>query len=173
MRKIRNLLVALLYISFSLILQSVLVGMGLPLWLIPDLVVLLILFIGFYEVSFTGLFMAFFAGLIVDISGGIYVGPWAGAYVLAFGGLALIAEHVFAESKLSLYPITFTFVVLTHILFLLPAFDPLGQISTDWFRLLGKAFVTALLAPIVFKLFNIILSPAKVEMRRAGYSRRK
>jgi rod shape-determining protein MreD len=172
MKKFKGLIFALLYAIVSIVIQSVLVASGAPVWLIPDFVILLVLFLGFYEISPLGALVAFCVGLILDISGGALLGPWAGAYVLSFGMLTMVSEHVFAESKLSLFPIAFFFVIIAHILFLLPAFDPLGQLATDWPRLLGKALITAILAPVVFKLLSILIVPARIEIRRSGPIRR-
>ena len=166
MNPIRLCLVTIFVSLGGLALESSLAAIGLPLAFVPELPLVMVLFVSFYESSPLGALLAFVAGLIVDISGGQLLGPWAGSFVLCFGMLSLVSDRVFIESNFSLMTFSGAFVIVSHVLFLLISFDPLSQLSSEWLILLGKAVATAVLAPLVFPLIAHLLSFSRVEAMR-------
>lgn len=145
----RLIFFAFIYCIFFIAIQSVFKTFGVSTALIPDFIVIFILFIAFYELSPFGALLAFIVGLTVDVSGGILIGPWAASYVLCFGIFAIIAERMFVDAWVTVLPFAFFIVLASHFLYLLIIYDPLGQLATEWYRLAGKALVTALVSPIL------------------------
>jgi rod shape-determining protein MreD len=146
-------LTGLLFIVGGLIstaLQGVLLHLGVPPYLLPQLVVLLIVYLSFTEVSVFGSFLAFALGLILDFSSAILVGPWAGAMVAVYGVLALLSQRLFIDSSIVAIVTTFGAVLFGNILYMLLAYE---YRLVEWGyvgQAFGEAFVTALLAPLVF-----------------------
>jgi rod shape-determining protein MreD len=131
-------------------LQGVLLHLGIPPYLLPQLLVLLIVFLSFTEMSVFGSFLAFSLGLILDFSSTILIGPWAGAMVAAYGILALLSQRLFIDSPVVAIVTTFTAVVFVNLLYMALAYE---YRPAEWAyvaQALGEAFVTALMAPLVF-----------------------
>ncbi len=164
MNKVRLFFVSICFPLIGVALQSFLVRMGLHTSLVPDLVFIFVLFLSFYELSVFGALLVFLVGLIVDLSGGMLLGPWAGAYIICFGMLSLVSDRIFVESPVSLFALTAAFVSVSHFLFLFIAFDPLGQLGTEWLNLFGKALCSAFFAPLVFSFLRRIFRGAKGDL---------
>ena len=79
-------------------LQGSLLHIGLPVSLVPQLVVVLVVSLAFSEVSVFGCVMTFVLGLLMDFSSAMLVGPWAGALVVVYGVLAVLSHRLFIES---------------------------------------------------------------------------
>ena len=135
-------------------LQGALLHVGLPVFLVPQLVVVLVVSLAFSEVSVFGCVMTFILGLLMDFSSAMLVGPWAGALVVVYGVLAVLSHRLFIESGVAAMIITFLSVVAANVLFsLFGAEYP----SMNWEypkQVIGQALITALLAPLVLFLLT-------------------
>ena len=66
----------------------------------PNLLVVLLVYLAFYEASAVGALLAFLLGLQLDFCSGTLLGPWAGSYVIVFALLVLCSRRIFIESGL-------------------------------------------------------------------------
>ena len=168
MDRLRLFLVAIFVSLGGLSLEGALIAMGIPLSLVPELVLIFVIFISFYETSAYGAFLAFLCGLMVDVSSGQLLGPWAGAYVLSFGAVSLISDRIFVESGLSLLSVAIFMTLFSHAVFLLIAVDPISQLLSGWIVLVGKSLTTAFVAPLFFPLLRRVLWLSKSDAIRVG-----
>ncbi len=131
------------------VVQGSLLHMGMPVAVVPQLIVVLIIALAFTEVSTFGCVMAFSLGLVMDFSSAVLVGPWAGALVLVFGTLAVLSQRLFIESGIAAMVITFLAVVGANILFSLFGTEYPSMTWEYPKQILGQAMVTALVAPFL------------------------
>jgi|GEM_PF-1440065 len=157
MNHIRLVLTAICMSVIALVIESVLLPIGLPVELVPEIVLIFVMYLSFFQTNAFGAFLAFLCGLLVDMSSGHLLGPWAGAYVLAFGLVAIISDRVFVESRTSLSVIAGVLTLLTHIAYLLISMDPFSHILDASVLLIGKAITTAFVAPLFFPLIRRML----------------
>jgi rod shape-determining protein MreD len=167
MGRIRTFLVAFFVSLLALGFEGGLVALGVPVACIPELVLVFVIFLSFYEVSSYGAFIAFFCGIIVDISTGGLIGPWAGAYVLSYGVVSLISDRIYIESGLSLVAVAVFMTLFSHVVTLLISMDPLTQLASGWIVILGKSACTACIAPLFFPLLRRLLSYSQADSLRA------
>ena len=100
--------------------QSTVLKTALPPVVIPNFLVIFLVFLAFYETSLTGVLTAFLLGLEFDLHGGILLGPWAGSFVAVYCALASLSQRIFVDSLLAAFTVvlfssffsSFIFVVL-------------------------------------------------------------
>jgi cell shape-determining protein MreD len=143
MRYVMLGIVALLFVA----LQTALFLIDVPLWLVPQCLVCIVVFLAFYECSFAAALGAFCLGLLLDIASGVSVGPWAGAYVFVFGFFLLLSQRLFIESRIVLVVATGAAAVMATLLCSLLALE---ASSVGLGQLLGQGMATALSALVVF-----------------------
>ena len=144
--------IVLVTACLCLFLQSAVFGTFLPRWMIPNLCMVLVVYLGIFEVSPLGAVLSFLVGLFVDFSSGQLIGPWSGAFSAVFGLLSQGGKGLFFDSIPTIILMAFlsSFVGSIVYLFLLYQF----KISfSDVFSgvLFGSSFITALLSPLVFR----------------------
>jgi rod shape-determining protein MreD len=164
-----RLVICFLVALFLLVVQGALHQVGLPAWLIPQGVLVCVVFLAFYEFSLAGVVMAFLLGLSLDMSSGVLLGPWAGSYVVVYAILAFLSQRLFVESALVAMLVVASATVIAGVLFLLLAFEYQAVTREDFLLLVGQAFASALIAPFVFR--YLLRSWRKVGVsfgRRAG-----
>lgn len=146
----------------ALLLQSGLVQLGLPEFILPQLMLLVVIGAAFSGSSVPGVVAAFLLGLLLDLSSAVLVGPWAGAFVTVYAGLALISQRLFIESGLVAAVVAFVASIAAGTFFAL--LSPQSDLAM-WrhiAQIMGQAAVTAVLAPWVVA---IVAKPAQ---RRAA-----
>ena len=166
-----RLALGILGFSFlGLVLQGSVLHGFMPAYLIPNFLLVLVVFLGFYEVSTLGVFLAFLAGLLFDLFSGSLIGPWAGSFVFVYALLAIFAQRLFIHSVSTvIISVFFANVIATGLyLALLYQFQPIrgGLLSVS----LIESLVSALVAPPLFALYRALLL-GRVErssVRRAG-----
>ncbi len=165
---IRLIVGTLLFAFFSLVLQGVVLHAALPAYMIPNFVLVLVVFIGFYEVSVLGVVLAFLCGILFDLFSGTLIGPWSGSFVFIYVLLALFAQRLFTHSKSTVIISVFIANIISTTLYfaLLYQFQPLrgSLFSVSVIESLSSAVV----APFVFMLLNRILI-AKAPSRSSRY----
>lgn len=150
----RRIVVLLVYGLIAALLQGTVLRSVLPPYLVPNLVLIGIVYLGLFDVSIPGLLTAFALGLQLDLFSATLLGPWAGAAAIVCGLLALIAQRIFLESVTTIMLAVFTasLVANTVCLALLYQFRPVENA----FALFSfvEAFATALVAPAVFMILR-------------------
>lgn len=92
-------------------LQGTLLRAFFPAWIVPNLLVTLLVFVSFKDVSPIGAGSAFLLGLELDLYEGVMLGPWAGAYVLVYAALASLSQRIFIESPFAAFSAVFCAVL--------------------------------------------------------------
>lgn len=168
---IRLVLGTILFAFLSLILQGVVLHSVLPAYMIPNLLLVLVVFIGFYEVSVLGVVLAFSCGFLFDLFSGTLIGPWSGSFVFIYVLLALFAQRLFTRSSSTVIISVFIANVISTTLYfaLLYQFQPIrgSLFSVSVIESLSSAIV----APFVFLLLGKLLTgDAPIRSSRHGIS---
>jgi len=134
---------------------------GSSLWgtqgLVPNLCLIMGVFLAFYEVSTLGAIITFFIGLELDLFSGVRIGPWAGTLVLLFGLIACFAQRIFVESAFAGILAVFFASLTSSIIYLLFVLDRTPINTMLLWHIFGEAVFTAILAPLFFKILKKIL----------------
>jgi rod shape-determining protein MreD len=150
----KRFLVILCLGLLSVTTQGVLTRIGLPSFLVPQVSLLIVVFLAFSDVSLSGCVLAFLLGLLMDLSSAVLVGPWAGAYVAVYGVLAALSHRLFIESALASMFITFVSVIGASIIFFMLGTEYSHASMGLALQVLGQAVMTAGLAPWALSLMT-------------------
>lgn len=128
---------------------------------IPNILTLLVLFLGFYEASLASLLTVFFCGLLFDMAASSVLGPSSSAAIIIFVVVSMLSKRVFIDATLS----GVIFGLVAGFFFALIRGTLLSPfIAQDIFMISAKeGVVTALLSPVVLILFRKIL-PKKMSL---------
>lgn len=135
----------------AVFLQGTLLHVFLPDYLIPNFLVIIIVYLAFYEPNSRGAFLAFWVGLIFDFSSGILLGPWAGAAVVIFGIFSALSQRIFVESVLAAFLAVLVSSLVADTVFLamikgfLPGSTQVVSVS------ISRGLVSGLMAPLVLR----------------------
>lgn len=164
-----RLIVSIIAFSFAgLILQGVVLRSLLPVYLIPNFLLIAVVFLGFHEVSVLGVILAFLCGLIFDLFSGTLIGPWSGSFVFVYALLALFAQRLFTRSLSTVVPSVFLANVIATALY----FALLYQFQSIEGRLFSISLIeslsSALVAPLAFTLLNRLAVGAGLKRSSRG-----
>jgi rod shape-determining protein MreD len=133
----------------AILIQGILLRFGLPDFLLPQLVLVLVIYLGFNEISVVGAFVAFCLGLLLDFSSALLLGPWAGALVTVYGVLAVLSSRLFIESPLVAAFISFWASIAVSLIYMMLGYEYRTLVWDDLYRIVGQAVCTAVIAPIL------------------------
>jgi rod shape-determining protein MreD len=154
---IRLIIGTIIFSLFGIILQGVVLHSFMPAYLIPNFLLILVVFLGFYEVSVLGVMLCFLSGIIFDLFSGTLLGPWAGSFVLVYVLLALFAQRMFTRSAATIFLSVFISNALATAVYfaLLYQFQPIrGSLLSIS---LIESLCSALIAPLFFPVLSAIL----------------
>jgi rod shape-determining protein MreD len=123
--------------------------MGVPEWLLPQGLIVCVVYLAFFESSVTGAVLAFACGLLLDLTTATVLGPWAGAYVLAYALLSFVSPRLFVESGVVMMVVTGLTSIFAGSVYLFLAFEYQSLSQEDIAVLLGQASASAVVAPII------------------------
>lgn len=140
-----------------------------PEFVVPDILLVLVVFLGLFQRSVSGLSGAFSLGLLGDFASGVYLGPSAAGSVTAFMLSGLIANRVYAEKAPAVFFITAACSLVKN-------FTAMGLLAVyvrdaalwnpnNWHVLFLEALLCGLLAPLCFKILS------RFEGQRGGKQR--
>lgn len=135
----------------AVFLQAAVFGTFFPRWMVPNLCIVIVVFLGIFESTMLGAALAFMVGLALDLSSGQLVGPWSGASVTVFGLLAQFGRRLFVDSTIAIGIVVFVSCMVGSVvyLFLLSQFRvEFGDIFS--LTMLGSSLMGALASPLVF-----------------------
>jgi rod shape-determining protein MreD len=124
----------------------------------PQILILLTVFLAFKAPHAATALLVFTIGLMIDVSSGIRIGPWAGALIIVFGFLSTGAERLLVDSRFAVSFVCFLATLLSHIIAALLTFSSTVIIWNLILHTFFEALILALMAPIVFPLFNLFFS---------------
>jgi len=154
----RSLLVVIVGLIAIFVQGTVLRAIG-PDWVVPNLLIIIVVFLGFYEASVRGATLAFLLGLELDFANGLLVGPWAGAFVVSFGILASLSQRIFVESPLAAVTAAFGCSIISDVVYftLVYEFHPAVTVIVPFS--VAEAALNAVLAPAIFGVLRMALIP--------------
>jgi rod shape-determining protein MreD len=130
---------------------------------VPNLILIIVVYLAFHEVNSFGAFLAFLVGFEFDLFSGIRLGPWAGSCVLVFGLLACFAQRMFVESALATVVAVFFSSLAASIVYLLCTYELHPLTSGRVLIILVEALFSAVLAPVVFRVLRVAI-PRREQM---------
>ncbi|MFM1847618.1 MAG: hypothetical protein RL417_1092 [Pseudomonadota bacterium] len=130
-----------------------------PAFVVPNILLIVVVFLGFFEASLRGATLTFLLGLELDFANGLLVGPWAGAFIVSFGILASLSQRIFVESPLAAVVAAFGSSLVSSLVYftLVYEFHPRVTVMVPFSIL--EAGMNAALAPIVFVFLRTVLFP--------------
>lgn len=173
---IRALLLYGLVFFAGLFFQGSVISSTLPQAILPDILVVLQVYISLKHRNVRGLFGVYLLGLLADMATGVYLGPNAAAAILIFATAGLLANRVYAERIFAMVFISFICSILKSITIasLLMYYTNYEFVLMPFVRLvLFEAFATAFCAPIVIRILQIASSVGRgssVTSRRTSRS---
>lgn len=141
----------------SILVQGTVFKSVIPGFFAPNLLLVLLVYIAFYEVSAFGAVLAFLLGLEFDVHLGMLLGPWAGSFVLVFGILALLSQRIFVQSSLVVFIAVLVSCLGSNIFYLglRYPFIPVGWEAVS--TVVYEGLLTAVLSPFLFPLLRKII----------------
>ncbi len=136
--------------------------------IVPNLILILVVYLAFYEANPFGALLAFLLGFEFDLLSGVRLGPWAGSFVLLFGLLSCFAQRIFVESLLATAVVVFFSSLVVSLVYFLCTYELHPLSSSRGGYILIEALLTAVLAPIVFKLLRLIVR-RREQVTASGY----
>ena len=151
---LKRIAVPIVLALLAVFVQSSILRVWLPDSFIPVLAVILVVHLGFHEVSLLGAWLAFVTGLVFDSSSGTMLGPWATACVGLYGILSSVSRRVFLDSIVSAIIISAFSAIFALLVYLLLVTQFRPALGFSILALSGGAFATALVAPIGLSLIE-------------------
>ncbi len=169
MHSLRKFGLLIVFEIVALIFQASILGAFLPAYLMPQLMLLLVVFFGFYEATVLGVALSFAAGVILDLASGLIVGPWAAAFVLVHGGLAGLSQRLFVESTFAAITTTFLSCLGADLVYALLVFEFQAVDVFQLAQFFGQACATAVLSPLLFKPFRKVWTKRERSISRRAF----
>jgi rod shape-determining protein MreD len=154
---IKTPLVFLLFFLLGIFIQATLIHSLFPDVVVPDFLVILVVFLGIRSRNPLGAVGAFLIGVGGDFATARFVGPFAAGSVIAFYLTVFIADHLFSEKG---FTVAFTAFVASLAKNVAAGVLLLFYTDFDFFRwkllstLLLEALFTALLCPLILKVIT-------------------
>ena len=154
MLDIKRSTIVLLAGLVAILVQGAVLRSIFPSLIIPNLILIIVVYLAFYEPTPLGSVLVFLLGIEFDLSSAKLLGPWAGAFILVFLLFSLLSQRLFVESVLAAIVVTFIACLAASGAYVLLAreFNPAGSHSIT--NALVEAFFTAICAPLVLRLLR-------------------
>lgn len=130
-----------------------------PAGIVPNLLLLIVVFLGFFEATIGGATLAFLLGVELDFASGLLVGPWAGAFVVSFGLLASLSQRLFVESVTAAMVAALACSLVANFVYFVLVFEFHPSVTEVASFSLVEAFINAVLAPPALALLRGLLGP--------------
>ncbi len=143
-----------------------------PSFIIPDLILILVVFIGLNIRGGVGVFISFFLGLLADFSSSQYVGPLAASMVASYYFVYAVSGRLFSETNVALSVLTFFATVIKSIMCLTimyPYID-FSIFSEQILKIIGlESLYNAILSPFIIALLGKASSSSKSSISLTKY----
>ena len=150
------------FIVFSLILfvlQTTLFA-ELPAWLgRPDLLFLVVVFLGFRFDIIKGAMLVFFIGLLMDIFSGIFLGIYPTVYLLVFFILKILSKHLANETTFQAPLAVLSYLFTASCIFVTSSLlAPEAHMEWSWRIMLLQSIMLAVVAIPFFSLCDLYMT---------------
>lgn len=141
----------------AVVLQTTVFPVFVPAWLAPNLLLVLVVYLGFHQFGPTGAAAAFLMGYILDTFSGTLLGLHALAFTVVYLGVQQVARVLWTESGVPAVLIVFVAGIVDAALVQLLASIVAGgggAAWTTWATTMLQALAAAVVAPAVFRLVS-------------------
>ena len=145
----KRILIILILAFAILFLQGAILKPLLPSFCIPNIFLIIVIYLSFYETNILGLILSFILGLLYDISSSTFLGPWAASYVTIYTIFAIFSGRVFIDTTISLLIITAISSVICDLIHIILIFTFISHIDNMTLSVLIGGFTTAICSPLV------------------------
>lgn len=159
LHRIRTALIILLLGLIAIFIQGAILKPFMSDAIIPNLILMLVVFLAFYENSPFGAFLAFLLGLEFDLYSGHpqLVGPTAGAFVAVYVTLASLSQRIFVDSAFAVIVVSVFSSILSAIIFSILVYE-FNSSNVRFFSFsLVSAIITGCIAPPTFSILRYLL----------------
>ncbi len=145
-----------LFCLIGLYIQGTLIKALAPGAVVPDFIIVLVMFVALNFPSVLGIVGAFALGLAADFASGIFLGPNAAGAVCVFMFTAFVAKKVYAENFIAIAILGFlcSLAKTATVVLLLSLYVNVDVISGNTVTVFVEALLTAIVSPIVMKLLQ-------------------
>ena len=166
---LRKAITILLLAVVGILVQGTLIKALFPGAISPSLLLIMVVFLAFYEGNFWGLATAFCLGLLLDMCSGLLLGPWSGAFVLVFAGVSSLSQRIFVESPVAVMITTFLSSLFSNLVYFLIVLQVRRSgFVFSWSLALEALFTAILCVPLFPFLRWILVAAPSVSSRRVG-----
>jgi rod shape-determining protein MreD len=157
MGPVNKTIIVLILGLVAVFIQGTLLKSIVPETVIPDLSLILVVYLAFYDSTALGAVLSFLLGLEFDLFSEVLIGPRAGSYVVVYGILASLSQRIFVESPFAAFVSVFMSSLLNSVVYLLlisgfKTTDP-HIISVS----LVEGVITAFLGPFFLRFLKMLL----------------
>lgn len=156
MASINRTIVVLFLGLVAILIQGTVLKSFMPEVPAPDFLLIIVVFLAFYDASVLGAILAFLLGLQFDLFSEMLLGPRAGSLVIVYGVLAALSQRLFVESVFAAFVSVFLSSVMNSIVYIILISDAKPAHTYFLYISLIEALFTALLAPFMFRLLKRI-----------------
>ena len=149
MNIIKKFLLIIILALVILFLQGGILKPLLPNILMPNLFLIIVIYLSFYETNVLGLIFSFVLGLLYDISTSTLLGPYAASFVTIYTRFAIFSGRIFIDTTISLIIITAISSIICDIIYMILIFTFLPDKNNISFEILLGSISTAIISPIM------------------------
>lgn len=132
---------------------------------VPNLLIIVICYVGFFDLTVKGAFTCWFLGVLLDLSISSIIGPWAGSFAGVFLILAFLSRGMFVQSWFSSAVVVFLACLVSTAMYasMLASVQNIEGIA--WLYVPFEALSTAIVSPLVFSLSRFALDRRQDRLR--------
>ena len=154
MNDLRLVLVFLLLSILAVFIQGTMLSYFLPPFLVPDFLVIIVVFLAFFELSVLGVTTVFLCGVVYDIASGVLLGPCAASFIVVFGIFAALSQRLFVESFFAAFFAVFFAALISDSVYL-TLVDWVDVDASQFLHLsVMRALVSGFCAPFIIPLLK-------------------
>lgn len=151
---IKKIALIFLFALCAILIQGTVLRTFFPTAYLPNLLVGVLVFLAFTEVSTGGVFLAFLLGFLLDLFSSQLLGPWAGSYVVVFAFFSLFSQRVYVGSFLVVLVTGIFASILTSVVYIFMTAPYVSASSSSIRMILSEAALSGLLAPVIFSILE-------------------
>jgi len=137
-------------------------------WVVPNFVMMLVVFLAFYRGLPGDALLVFLLGLEQDLASLSLLGPWAGAYTVVFAVLTLFSRRIFIESGWVVFITVYAATLAADGIYLgmlSLVYGSLNFSSASLTTSLWEGLLSAACAPLIFSWLRRTLIEKETEAR--------
>lgn len=122
--------------------------------IVPNLLLIAVVYLSFFDVSISGALISFALGILADFGSGILLGPWAGAFVGVYGMLSALSQRFFIESPVPALVAVAMASILADLLYMLLMIEAKGSCGVGLSEVIIQSILTGLCAAPVLAILK-------------------